>query len=72
MQLQHIIKQFSLKGRKIEALDLLETAIMSRNELKKYAVKESDFKKKYHDGPDYNKHETSPINLTTLVSEKSD
>ena len=35
---------FSLKGRKIEALDLLETAIMSRNELKKYAVEESDFK----------------------------
>lgn len=28
----------------------------------------SDFKKKYHDGPDYNEHETSPINLTTFVT----
>ena len=27
----------------------------------------SDFKNKYHDGPDYNEHETSAINLTTFV-----
>ncbi|MDH5462905.1 MAG: hypothetical protein OEY17_01585 [Nitrosopumilus sp.] len=27
----------------------------------------SDFKKKYHDGPDYNEYETSAINLTTFV-----
>jgi len=24
-------------------------------------------KKRYHDGPDYNEHETSAINLTTLI-----
>jgi len=29
----------------------------------------SDFKKKYHDGPDYNEHETSAINLTTFATE---
>jgi len=27
----------------------------------------SDFKNKYHDGPDYNEYETSAINLTTFV-----
>ena len=29
----------------------------------------SDFKKKYHDGPDYNEHETSAINLTNFATE---
>jgi len=29
----------------------------------------SDFKNNYHDGPDYNKHETSAINLTNFVTE---
>jgi len=29
----------------------------------------SDFKKKYRDGPDYNEHETSAINLTTFVTQ---
>ena len=26
----------------------------------------SDFKKRYHDGPEYNEHETSAINLTNF------
>jgi hypothetical protein len=29
----------------------------------------SDFKKKYHNGPDYNEYETSAINLTTFVTQ---
>lgn len=29
----------------------------------------SDFKKRYHDGPDYNEHETSAINLTNFATE---
>ena len=29
----------------------------------------SDFKKKYHDGPDYDEHETSAINLTNFATE---
>ncbi len=29
----------------------------------------SDFKNNYHDGPDYNRHETSAINLTTFATE---
>ena len=29
----------------------------------------SDFKKKYHDGPDYDEHETSAINLTNIARE---
>ena len=29
----------------------------------------SDFKKKYHDGPDYHEHETSAINLTNFATE---
>ena len=29
----------------------------------------SDFKKQYHDGPDYNESETSGINLTNFTTE---
>ena len=29
----------------------------------------SDFKKRYHDGPDYNEQETSSINLTNFTTE---
>ena len=29
----------------------------------------SDFKKRYHDGPDYNEQETSAINLTNFATE---
>jgi hypothetical protein len=29
----------------------------------------SDFKEKYRDGPDFNKHETSAINLTNITTE---
>ena len=29
----------------------------------------SDFKKSYHDGPDYDEHETSAINLTNFATE---
>ncbi|MBI1663277.1 MAG: hypothetical protein IS860_07270 [Nitrosopumilus sp.] len=29
----------------------------------------SDLKKKYHDGPDYDEHETSAINLTNFATE---
>ncbi len=29
----------------------------------------SDFKKKYHNGPDYDEHETSAINLTNIARE---
>ncbi|MCE2504873.1 MAG: hypothetical protein J4F36_00040 [Nitrosopumilaceae archaeon] len=29
----------------------------------------SDLKKKYHDGPDYDEHETSAINLTNFTTE---
>ena len=58
-----------------EVSELIMSAEDSINKVKDmhtHISEKSDFKKKYHDGPDYNKHETSPINLTTLVSEKSD
>ncbi|WP_428327148.1 hypothetical protein [Nitrosopumilus sp.] len=32
-------------------------------------TEKSDFKKKYHDGPDYDEHETSAINLTNFATE---
>ena len=32
-------------------------------------TEKSDFKKKYHDGPEYNEHETSAINLTNIATE---
>ncbi len=55
-----------------EVSELILSAEDSINKVKDMHVhisEKSDFKKKYHDGPDYNKHETSAINLTNFATE---
>ena len=46
-----------------------EDSINNVKEMHTHISDKSDFKEKYHDGPDYNKHETSAINLTNLTTE---
>ncbi|MBT8243315.1 MAG: hypothetical protein KJO14_06320 [Nitrosopumilus sp.] len=55
-----------------EVSELIISAEDSINKVKDMHTsisEKSDFKKKYHDGPDYNEHETSAINLTNFVTE---
>ncbi len=46
-----------------------EDSINKVKEMQSHISEKSDFKKRYHDGPDYNEAETSGINLTTLGTE---
>jgi hypothetical protein len=46
-----------------------EDSINKVKEMHTHISDKSDFKEKYHDGPDYNKYETSAINLTNLTTE---
>ena len=55
-----------------EVSELIMSAEDSINKVKDmhtHISEKSDFKKKYYDGPDYNEHETSAINLTNFVTE---
>ena len=55
-----------------EVSELIMSAEDSINKVKDMhsnISEKSDFKKKYHDGPEYNEHETSGINLTNFVTE---
>jgi hypothetical protein len=55
-----------------EVSELIISAEDSINKVKdmhSHISDKSDFKKKYLDGPDYNEHETSAINLTNFVTE---
>jgi len=55
-----------------EVSELIMSAEDSINKVKDMHIRiseKSDFKKKYHDGPDYNEHETSAINLTNFATE---
>jgi hypothetical protein len=55
-----------------EVSELIISAEDSINKVKDmhtHISDKSDFKKNYHDGPDYNAHETSAINLTTFATE---
>jgi len=78
--LKHFVSIISDTASSLENLDdeiseLIISAEDSINKVKDMHVhisKKSDFKKKYHDGPEYNEHETNPINLTNLISEKSE
>jgi len=70
-------KQTIARISEIENLDdeiseLIISAEDSINKVKEMHVhisEKSDFKKRYHDGPDYNEHETSAINLTNFGTE---
>ena len=46
-----------------------EDSINKVKEMQSHISEKSDFKKRFHDGPDYNESETSGINLTTLGTE---
>ncbi|QLH04950.1 hypothetical protein C5F49_06180 [Nitrosopumilus oxyclinae] len=62
----------SLEDLDGEVSELILSAEDSINKVKDMHVNisdKSDFKKKYLDGPDYNEHETSAINLTNFVTE---
>ena len=62
----------SLENLDDEVSELIISAEDSINKVKDMHTNisdKSDFKNNYHDGPDYNKHETSAINLTNFVTE---
>ena len=46
-----------------------EDSINKVKDLHEHIDKKSDFKKKYSDGPDYNRTQTSSINLTNFATE---
>ena len=62
----------SLEDLDDEVSELIISAEDSINKVKDmhtHISDKSDFRKKYLDGPDYNEHETSAINLTNFVTE---
>ena len=62
----------SLEDLDDEVSELIISAEDSINKVKdmhSHISDKSDFKKRYFDGPDYNEHETSAINLTNFVTE---
>jgi len=78
--LKHFVSIISDTASSLENLDdeiseLIISAEDSINKVKDMHVhisKKSDFKKKYHDGPEYNEHETNTINLINMISGKSE
>ncbi len=75
--LKHFVSIISDTANSLENLDdeiseLIISAEDSINKVKEmhtHISEKSDFKKRYHDGPDYNEHETSAINLTNFATE---
>ena len=75
--LQHFTSIISETANSLENLDddvsmLIISAEDSINKVKEMHVsisEKSDFKKRYHDGPDYGAQETSAINLTNFATE---
>jgi len=72
--LKHFVSIISDTANSLEDLDdeiseLIISAEDSINKVKDmhtHISEKSDFKKRYHDGPEYNEHETSAINLTNF------
>ncbi len=75
--LKHFVSIISDTAHSLDDLDdeiseLIISAEDSISKVKDMHVnisEKSDFKKRYHDGPDYDEHETSAINLTNFVTE---
>ncbi len=75
--LKHFVSIISDTANSLENLDdeiseLIISAEDSINKVKDmhtHISEKSDFKKRYHDGPDYDEHETSAINLTNFGTE---
>ena len=72
--LKHFVSIISDTANSLENLDdeLSELIISAEDSINKvkdmhtHISEKSDFKKRYHDGPEYNEHETSAINLTNF------
>ena len=75
--LKHFVSIISDTTNSLENLDdeiseLIISAEDSINKVKEMHVhisEKSDFKKRYHNGPDYDEHETCAINLTHFATE---
>jgi len=75
--LKHFVSIISDTANSLENLDdeLSELIISAEDSINKvkdmhtHISDKSDFKKRYHDGPEYNEHETSAINLTNFGTE---
>jgi|TARA_B100000809_G_scaffold215201_1_gene220316 hypothetical protein len=75
--LKHFVSIISDTANSLENLDdeLSELIISAEDSINKvkdmhtHISDKSDFKKQYHDGPEYNEHETSAINLTNFGTE---
>ncbi|MFQ5476847.1 MAG: hypothetical protein ACE5DT_07455 [Nitrosopumilus sp.] len=75
--LKHFVSVISETAKPLDDLDdeiseLIMSAEDSINKVKNihaHISEKSDFKKKYHNGPDYSEHETSAINLTNFATE---
>jgi len=75
--LKHFVSIISDTANSLENLDdeiseLIISAEDSINKVKEMHIhisEKSDFKKRYHDGPEYNEAETSAINLTNFGTE---
>jgi len=75
--LKHFVSIISDTANSLENLDdeLSELIISAEDSINKvkdmhvYISEKSDLKKRYHDGPDYDEHETSAINLTHFNTE---
>ena len=75
--LKHFVSIISDTANSLENLDdeLSELIISAEDSINKvkdmhtHISEKSDFKKQYHDGPEYNEHETSAINLTNFGTE---
>jgi len=75
--LRHFVSIITETANSLETLDdeiseLIISAEDSINKVKDmhtHISEKSDFKKRYHDGPEYNEYETSAINLTHFGTE---
>ncbi len=75
--LKHFVSIISDTASSLEDLDdevseliiAAEDSINKVKDMHSNISEHSDFKKKYHDGPDYNESETSGINLTNFTTE---
>lgn len=75
--LKHFVEIITDSAKSLEDIDdevseLILEAEDSINKVKDMHIHisdKSDFKKRYHDGPDYNEDETSAINLTNIARE---
>jgi len=75
--LKHFVSIISDSASSLENLDdeiseliiSAEDSINKVKDMQSHISQKSDFKKRYHDGPEYNEAETSAINLTNFGTE---